>query len=279
MVMDERQDIATTAVPASCEVGTVTGDGGEAVVRARDISRRFGSGDAAVDALRGVSLDLARGQFTAVMGPSGSGKSTMMHILAGLDEPTSGTVVIDGTEITSLKERALTQLRRDKIGFIFQTFNLLPMLTAEENMVLPLTIAGRKPDVEMLETLVKTVGLEDRRTHRPAELSGGQQQKVAIARALIGRPAVIFADEPTGNLDSRSGDEVLAMLRRSADDLGQTIVMVTHDARAAAIADRVVFLQDGRIVLDCGHMSRDEIFDTIKDLESTSVNGGEGASV
>jgi len=261
------------SVPEVCEVGTTVG-GDDAVVRGRDLSRRFGSGDAAVDALRGVTIDLRRGQFTAVMGPSGSGKSTMMHILAGLDEPTAGTVVIDGVEITALKERALTQLRRDKIGFVFQSFNLLPMLTAEENLVLPLTIAGRTPDADWLASLIDKVGLGDRRTHRPAELSGGQQQKVAIARALVGKPAVVFADEPTGNLDSKSGDEVLGLLRSSADELGQTIVMVTHDARAAAISDRIVFLQDGRIVLDCGHMSRDQIFDTIKDLEATAEGNG-----
>jgi putative ABC transport system ATP-binding protein len=260
-------------IPEACEVGTTIG-GDDAVVRGRDLSRRFGSGDAAVDALRGVTIDLRRGQFTAVMGPSGSGKSTMMHILAGLDEPTAGTVVIDGVEITALKERALTQLRRDKIGFVFQSFNLLPMLTAEENLVLPLTIAGRTPDADWLASLIDKVGLGDRRTHRPAELSGGQQQKVAIARALVGKPAVVFADEPTGNLDSKSGDEVLGLLRRSADELDQTIVMVTHDARAAAISDRIVFLQDGRIVLDCGHMSRDQIFDTIKDLEATAEGNG-----
>ena len=261
------------SVPEVCEVGTTVG-GDDAVVRGRDLSRRFGSGDAAVDALRGVTIDLRRGQFTAVMGPSGSGKSTMMHILAGLDEPTAGTVVIDGVEITAIKERALTQLRRDKIGFVFQSFNLLPMLTAEENLVLPLTIAGRTPDADWLASLIDKVGLGDRRTHRPAELSGGQQQKVAIARALVGKPAVVFADEPTGNLDSKSGDEVLGLLRSSADELGQTIVMVTHDARAAAISDRIVFLQDGRIVLDCGHMSRDQIFDTIKDLEATAEGNG-----
>jgi len=271
--MDETPLAGVETVPEACEVGTTTGDD-DTVVSGRGLVRRFGSGDATVDALRGVDLELRRGQFTAVMGPSGSGKSTMMHILAGLDEPTEGTVVIDGVEITSLKERALTQLRRDKIGFIFQSFNLLPMLTAEENLVLPLTIAGRTPDAGWLESLVDKVGIGDRRTHRPAELSGGQQQKVAIARALVGKPAVVFADEPTGNLDSKSGDEVLGLLRRSADELGQTIVMVTHDARAAAIADRIVFLQDGRIVLDCGHMSRDQIFDTIKDLEATAEGNG-----
>jgi putative ABC transport system ATP-binding protein len=262
-------------VPQSCEPGAV-GDVGAVAVAAREVTRRYGSGDAAVDALRGVSLDIARGRSTAVMGPSGSGKSTLMHVLAGLDDPTSGTVWIDGTEITSLKERQLTQLRRDKIGFVFQTFNLLPMLTAQENLVLPMTIAGRKVDEEWLDTLVSAVDLGDRLDHKPSELSGGQQQRVAIARALIGKPVVIFADEPTGNLDSKTGDEVLGLLRRSAEELGQTIVMVTHDAHAATIADRVVFLQDGGVVLDCGHMSRDEIYDTIKSLESTSERGNGG---
>ena len=217
----------------------------------------------------GISIDLARGRFTAIMGPSGSGKSTLMHVLAGLDEPTSGAVWIDGIEITALKERQLTQLRRDKIGFIFQTFNLLPMLTAQENLVLPLTIAGaqarRRPGSTPSSS---AVDLGDRLDHRPSELSGGQQQRVAIARALVSRPVVIFADEPTGNLDSKTGDEVLGLLRRSADEFGQTIVMVTHDARAATVADRIVFLQDGRIELDCGRMSRDEIYDTIKSLEA-----------
>jgi putative ABC transport system ATP-binding protein len=197
--------------------------------------------------------------------------------MAGLDEPTGGGIWIDGVDITSLKERQLTQLRRDKVGFIFQTFNLLPMLTAEENLVLPMTIAGRKVDGEWLATLIKAVDLGDRLSHRPAELSGGQQQRVAIARALIGKPVVIFADEPTGNLDSKTGEEVLALLRRSAEEFGQTIVMVTHDPKAATIADRIVFLQDGRIVLDCGRMSRDEVYDTIKTLESTSERAAAGA--
>jgi putative ABC transport system ATP-binding protein len=263
-------------VPEACERPQAVGDGGDAVVAARDLTRRYGSGDAAVDALRGISLDLQRGRFTAIMGPSGSGKSTLMHVLAGLDEPTSGTVRIDGVEITTLKERQLTQLRRDKVGFIFQTFNLLPMLTAQENLVLPLTIAGRKTDDVWLDTLVRAVDLGDRLDHRPSELSGGQQQRVAIARALVSRPVVIFADEPTGNLDSKTGDEVLGLLRRSADEFGQTIVMVTHDARAATVADRIVFLQDGRIELDCGRMSRDEIYDTIKSLEATSERGDGG---
>jgi putative ABC transport system ATP-binding protein len=262
----------TAFTPQACESGAPID--GPALVRAVDVTRRYGEGGAAVDALRGVSLDLAAGQFTAVMGPSGSGKSTLMHVLAGLDDPTSGSVTIDGVEITTLKDRQLTQLRRDKVGFIFQTFNLLPMLTALENIELPMKIAGRKVEQEWLDTLVAAVDLGDRLGHRPSEMSGGQQQRVAIARALISRPTVIFADEPTGNLDSHSGDEVLALLRRSADEFGQTIVMVTHDARAATSADRIVFLQDGRIVLDCGRMGRDEIYDTIKSLEGTS--GGNG---
>ncbi len=262
----------TAATPQACETGAPTA--GPVLVRAVDVTRRYGEGDAAVDALCGVSLDLAAGQFTGVMGPSGSGKSTLMHVLAGLDDPTSGSVSIDGIEITTLKDRQLTQLRRDKVGFIFQTFNLLPMLTALENIELPMKIAGRKIEQGWLDTLVAAVDLGDRLGHRPSEMSGGQQQRVAIARALVSRPTVIFADEPTGNLDSRSGDEVLALLRRSADEFGQTIVMVTHDARAATSADRVVFLQDGRIVLDCGKMSRDEIYDTIKSLEATAEGNG-----
>jgi len=219
-----------------------------AVVRATDLSRRFGEGDTAVDALRGVSLDVARGQLTTVMGPSGSGKSTLMHILAGLDRPTAGTVTIDGTEITTLDDSDLTKLRRNHIGFIFQFFNLLPMLTAEENITLPLTIAGEKIDRTWVAQLVESVGLKDRLVHRPSELSGGQQQRVAIARALVTKPTVVFADEPTGNLDSRSGTEVLDFMRRAVDEFRQTIVMVTHDPGAAGHADRVVFLADGKIV-------------------------------
>jgi len=276
--MNEGTQQRLETVPDACVRPQTTGVGTDTVVAARDLTRRYGTGDAAVDALRGISIDLQRGRFTAVMGPSGSGKSTLMHVMAGLDEPTSGAVWIDGTEITTLKERQLTQLRRDKIGFIFQTFNLLPMLTARENLVLPLTIAGRKLDDGWLDTLVRAVDLGDRLDHRPSQLSGGQQQRVAIARALISRPVVIFADEPTGNLDSHTGDEVLQLLRRSADEFGQTIVMVTHDARAATSADRIVFLQDGRIELDCGHMSRDEIYDTIKSLEATSERGGGATS-
>jgi putative ABC transport system ATP-binding protein len=217
-------------------------------VSAVDITRRYGRDDSAVDALAGVSIDVPVGQFTAVMGPSGSGKSTLMHILAGLDTPTSGTVTIAGLEISSMSDGELTRLRRRHIGFVFQLFNLLPMLTAEENIELPLSIAGEKPDRGWVEELLKTVGIADRRTHRPAELSGGQQQRVSIARALLPRPTVLFADEPTGNLDSSTSRGVLELLRNSADELAQTIVMVTHDPQAAAQADRILFLADGLIV-------------------------------
>ncbi len=241
--------------------------GRDAVVSARGVTKRYGAGDAAVDALRGADVDLRRGEFTAIMGPSGSGKSTLMHILAGLDRPTAGTIAIDGREIGGLKDRDLTRLRRDKVGFIFQSFNLLPTLTAAENIALPLTISGRKLDRKWFAELVETVGLADRLSHKPSELSGGQQQRVAVARALVGRPAVLFADEPTGNLDSRTGDEVLQLLRRSVDDLGQTIIMVTHDAHAATTADRVLFLQDGEIVQDRGRMTRSDIYDVMKSLE------------
>lgn len=241
---------------------------GAMAVSARDVTKRYGAGGAAVDALRGVSVDFPRGQFAAVMGPSGSGKSTLMNVLAGLDRPTSGTVTIDGTEITGLKDKPLTLLRREKVGFVFQFFNLLPMLTAEENLELPLAIAGRKVDPEWERSLVDAVGLSDRRRHRPAELSGGEQQRVALARGLISRPAVLFADEPTGNLDSSTSGEMLRLLRRSVDEYGQTIVMVTHDGRAAAFADRVLFLRDGLIVEDHGHLDADEIYDVVKSLES-----------
>ena len=217
---------------------------------ATNLVRRYGEGATSVEALRGVSLDVADGKLTAIMGPSGSGKSTLMHILAGLDRPTSGSVLLDGVEITNLPDKKLTMLRRDKIGFVFQFFNLLPMLTAEENVVLPLMIAGRKPDREWVDGLLETFGLTDRRSHKPAQLSGGQQQRVALARALVTKPKVIFADEPTGNLDSASSDEVLELLRRSVDELGQTVVIVTHDPAAAGYADRVLSLSDGRIVSD-----------------------------
>ena len=236
------------------------------VVVATDLHRRFGEGDAAVDALAGVSTGFERGRFTAIMGPSGSGKSTLMHILAGLDKPTSGTVEIDGTELTTLKDNELTKLRRDHIGFIFQFFNLLPMLTAAENIALPLKLAGSKPDPDWLAELVATVGLGDRLTHRPSELSGGQQQRVAVARALVSRPSVMFADEPTGNLDSTTSGEILSLLRDSVDALGQTTVMVTHDAQAAAIADRVLFLADGDIVRDLGPSSAHEILETLEQV-------------
>jgi putative ABC transport system ATP-binding protein len=222
----------------------------EAIVSARDVTRRYGEGDAAVDALRGVTLDFPAGAFTAIMGPSGSGKSTLMHILAGLDRPTSGSVVIDGNDITKMDDAELTRLRRDRVGFVFQFFNLVPVLNAEENTVLPLSIAGKKPERVWLEQLMETVGIADRRTHRPAELSGGQQQRVAIARALVSRPAVIFADEPTGNLDSKTSDEVLQLLRRAVDEFGETVVMVTHDMHAAEFADRRIELVDGRVVRD-----------------------------
>jgi putative ABC transport system ATP-binding protein len=220
------------------------------VVEAHDLGRRYGEGDTAVDALRDVNLEVERGKLTAVMGPSGSGKSTLMHILAALDKPTGGYVVLAGTKLGELSDTQITKLRREHIGFIFQFFNLLPMLTAEENVLLPLTIAGEKPDEAWFEGLLKTVGLDDRRSHRPAELSGGQQQRVAIARALVSRPTVVFADEPTGNLDSKTSGEILDLMRSSVDSYGQTTVMVTHDPRAAAIADRILFLADGRIVRD-----------------------------
>ena len=216
-------------------------------VHATDLRRRYGEGVAAVDALAGVTIGFARGQYTAIMGPSGSGKSTLMHCLAGLDRPTEGEVFVEGTSLSGLDDGKLTELRRDKIGFIFQSFNLLPVLTAEENILLPLSIAGRKPDRAWVDQLIDTVGLRDRLSHRPAELSGGQQQRVAIARALVTRPSVIFADEPTGNLDSKASAELLALLRRSVDELGQTVIMVTHDHDAASIADRLVVLADGRV--------------------------------
>jgi putative ABC transport system ATP-binding protein len=234
------------------------------VVKGSGIVRRYGQGGTVVDALRGVSVDIAQGRLTAVMGPSGSGKSTLMHILAGLDRPTSGEVSVAGVEITSLDDTELTKLRRDHIGFIFQFFNLLPMLTAAENIVLPLKLAGGRPDPEWLRELIEKVGLGDRLAHRPAELSGGQQQRVAVARALMSRPSVMFADEPTGNLDSTTGGEILALLRESVDSLGQTTVMVTHDAHAAAIADRVLFLADGRIVRDVGRSTAHEILETLE---------------
>jgi putative ABC transport system ATP-binding protein len=235
------------------------------IVSTNELRRVYGEGETAVHALRGVTIDFPAGQFTAIMGPSGSGKSTLMHLLAGLDRPTAGSVVVDGAEIANLDDKALTQLRRDRLGFVFQAFNLVPVLTAEENILLPLTLAGRKPDREWVEQLIATVGLGDRLGHRPAELSGGQQQRVAVARALVHRPAVVFADEPTGNLDSQSSDEVLNLLRHAADDFGQTVVMVTHDPHSAQAADRIVVLNDGQIVHDgAAATSTDDVLELMR---------------
>jgi putative ABC transport system ATP-binding protein len=235
-------------------------------VHATDLRRTYGEGDTAVNALRGVSIDVPKGHLTAVMGPSGSGKSTLMHILAGLDKPTSGSVQIDGTEITTLDDTALTKLRRRHVGFIFQFFNLLPMLTAKENIVLPLEIAGEKVDPDWFDEIVHKVRLSKRLSHRPAELSGGQQQRVAVARALISHPTVLFADEPTGNLDSKTGGEILALLHDSVETLGQTIIMVTHDARVATYADRVLFLGDGQIVKELPETTPEEIQKAIQEI-------------
>jgi putative ABC transport system ATP-binding protein len=231
---------------------------------ARAAVKTYGSGDAAVHALDSVSVDFERGRFTAIMGPSGSGKSTLMQNVAGLDTLTSGTVSIGGVDLSSLSDRQLTRLRRDRIGFIFQSFNLVPTLTAKENILLPLDLAGRKPDAAWFDEIVATVGLASRLGHRPAELSGGQQQRVAVARALVSRPEIVFGDEPTGNLDSRSGGEVLTFLRDAVDRLGQTVVMVTHDPGAASYADRIVFLADGRIVDEMYEPDADRILDRMK---------------
>jgi putative ABC transport system ATP-binding protein len=243
-----------------------TTNGRAVVVTATDVTRRFGEGETAVDALRGVSLSVLPGELIAVMGPSGSGKSTLMHILAALDAPTSGTVTIAGQDVGSLSDNDVTLLRRQHIGFVFQFFNLLPMLTAEENMLLPLSIAGEKPDRAFFDDLIGRVGLADRLKHRPSELSGGQQQRVAIARALVSRPTVIFADEPTGNLDSQTGQEILALVRSAAEEYGQTTVMVTHDAAAAAIADRVLFLADGLIATELPRSQPAEILATMQKI-------------
>ena len=243
---------------------TAAANASQTLVEASDLSRRYGEGEAAVDALSDVSVRFPTSRFAAIMGPSGSGKSTLMHILAGLDRPTSGTVRLAGVELSGLDDKRLTELRRDKIGFIFQTFNLLPVLNAEENILLPLSIAGCDPDREWLDRLVEAVGIGDRLEHRPAELSGGQQQRVAIARALVSRPAVVFADEPTGNLDSKASGDVLELLRHAVDDFEQTVVMVTHDAHAASYADRLLVLADGRIVHDSPSVTTDEALDLMK---------------
>ena len=242
-------------------------DSRDAAVLAEGLGRRYGDGEAAINALADVSIAFPRGQFAAVMGPSGSGKSTLLHCLAGLDRPTAGAVVIDGTPLADLSDRDLTVLRRSAIGFVFQSFNLLPMLTARENVALPLRIAGTRDSDARVEAMLGEVGLADRAGHRPSELSGGQQQRVAIARALVTEPTVIFADEPTGNLDSASGQEILDLLRRAVDERGRTVVMVTHDPRAATIADRVVLLSDGRVVLDRSGMDADEIYDAVRTLD------------
>ncbi|HEX3737548.1 MAG TPA: ABC transporter ATP-binding protein [Solirubrobacterales bacterium] len=244
----------------------MAGSDGKVVV-AQGLTKVYGSGEAEVVALDGISTAFDRDRFTAIMGPSGSGKSTLMHILAGLDTPTSGTVTLDGVDITHLDDTKLTKLRRDKLGFVFQFFNLLPVLTAEENIVLPLSIAGRKPDQAWVDELLTAFGLEDRRRHRPAEMSGGQQQRVAIARALVSKPAVVFADEPTGNLDSKASTGVLDLLRRAVDEFGQTVVMVTHDPVAAAHADRLITLRDGRIVQDGAPGGADDVIELMKQLD------------
>jgi putative ABC transport system ATP-binding protein len=231
-----------------------------------DVTRRYGEGASAVHALRGVSIEIPEGQFAAVMGPSGSGKSTLMHILAGLDVPTEGQVWVGGEEITSMSDDQLTVLRRRRLGFIFQFFNLLPMLTAEDNISLPMSIAGRKPDGAWLDQVIGKVGLGERRHHRPSELSGGQQQRVAIARALLSRPTILFADEPTGNLDSTTSQEILDVLRDSVDTYGQTVLMVTHDAGAAAVADRVLFLADGVVVKDAYGLSESDVLAAMEEL-------------
>ncbi|MFE5945229.1 ABC transporter ATP-binding protein [Streptomyces sp. NPDC056480] len=248
--------------------GRAAGGRTAVAARARQVVKAYGSGETRVVALDSVDVDIARGQFTAIMGPSGSGKSTLMHCLAGLDTVTSGEIFLDETEITRLKDKKLTQLRRDRIGFIFQAFNLLPTLSAIENITLPMDIAGRKPDAEWLRRVVDTVGLSERLKHRPNELSGGQQQRVAVARALAARPEIIFGDEPTGNLDSRAGAEVLGFLRTSVDELGQTIVMVTHDPVAASYADRVLYLADGRIVDEMLRPTADAVLDRMKDFDA-----------
>ena len=243
------------------------------IASAVGLTKIYGSGEAAVTALDDVTLDLARGRLTAIMGPSGSGKSTLMHCLAALDRPTSGRIVIDGVEISGLKDRALTQLRRDRLGFVFQAFNLVPTLTARENITLPVDIAGNKLDQGWFDTVISTLGIGDRLSHRPSELSGGQQQRVACARALVSRPAIVFADEPTGNLDSRASAEILGFLRKSVDEFGQSIVMVTHDPTAASYANRVVFLADGQVVDELAEPTAERVFERMKGFELAGRRG------
>lgn len=251
-------------MPTETEMPTET----TVAARAVNLTKVYGTGDTQVHALAGVSAEFARGEFTAIMGPSGSGKSTLMHCLAGLDAATSGSVLIGATDLTTLSDKQMTQLRRDRIGFVFQAFNLVPTLTALENITLPLDIAGRKADQQWLDTVVDRLGLRDRLDHRPGELSGGQQQRVACARALAGRPEIIFGDEPTGNLDSRSSGEVLSILRAAVDEFEQTVVIVTHDPRAASFADRVVFLADGQIVDELREPTAESVLDRMKNLET-----------
>jgi len=256
----------TTSTARPTTSGTTT------AARATGVTKRYGSGDAAVVALDDVSIGFEAGRFTAIMGPSGSGKSTLLHVLAGLDRPDRGEISISGVDITTLSDKHLTLLRRDKLGFIFQSFNLLPTLTAEENITLPIRIAGRKPDPYWVDTIVDTVGLRDRLGHRPSQLSGGQQQRVAAARALASRPDIVFADEPTGALDSRSGAELLGFLRHAVHEYGQTVVMVTHDPSAAAYADRVVFLADGRVVDEMTEPTADRVLDYMKNLDTAHID-------
>jgi putative ABC transport system ATP-binding protein len=234
------------------------------IVSTTDLRRTYGEGETAVHALAGVTLGFPAAQFTAIMGPSGSGKSTLMHLLAGLDRPTSGSVIVDGAELAGLDDKRLTQLRRDRLGFVFQAYNLVPVLTALENITLPLTLAGRKPDQAWLDRLIDTVGLRDRLTHRPSELSGGQQQRVAVARALVHRPAVLFADEPTGNLDSVASEEVLNLLRQAVTEFDQTVIMVTHEPHAASFAERLVVLRDGQVVHDGAGQNAEGVLDLMK---------------
>ncbi len=234
------------------------------IVSTADLRRTYGEGETAVHALAGVTLSFPTAQFTAIMGPSGSGKSTLMHLLAGLDKPSGGSVVVDGQELAGMGDKGLTELRRDRLGFVFQAFNLVPVLTAEENIKLPLTLAGKQVDQEWFDRLVDTIGIRDRLTHRPAELSGGQQQRVAVARALVHRPAVLFADEPTGNLDSHSSEEVLGLLRQAVDEFDQTVIMVTHEAAAASVADRIVILSDGEVVHDGPGADAEGVLDLMK---------------